>query len=104
MEGSLRSKIDWAIAYSWKEIYRYYLFYLVFGGNFQVQASAGAYTRRGDLPEGFLRYRFGGGLYLEGLYIYGSCIALHCKSEKYFYMNTLLNDSCYHCIIKKIVL
>ena len=57
MEGSLRSKIDWAIAYSWKEIYRFYLFYLVFGGNFQVQAPAGAYTRRGDLPEGFLRYR-----------------------------------------------
>ena len=38
MEGSLRSKIDWAIAYSWKEIYRFYLFYFVFGGNFQVQA------------------------------------------------------------------
>ena len=49
-EGSLRLKIDWAIAYSWKEIYRFCLFYFVFEGNFQVQAPVGAYTRRGDLP------------------------------------------------------
>ena len=42
------------------------LFYLVFEGKFQVQASQGAYIRRGDLTEGFLRYDLGG-LYLEGL-------------------------------------
>ena len=36
------------------------LFHFVFEGNFQVQASAGAYIRRGDLTEGFLRYRFRG--------------------------------------------
>ena len=95
MEGSLRSKIDWAIAYSWKEIYRFYLFYFVFGGNLYSE---------GRFTGGFFAVQVWGGLYLEGLYIYGSCIALHCKSEKYFYMNTLLNDSCYHCIIKKIVL
>ena len=35
------------------------LFYFVFEGNFQVQAP-GAYIRRGDLTEGFLRYEFGG--------------------------------------------
>ena len=30
-------------------------------GNYQVQApSGGAYIRRGDLTEGFLRYEFGG--------------------------------------------
>ena len=48
---------------------RILLFYFVFEGNFQVQASppgGGAYIRRGDLTEGFLRYEFGG-LYLEGL-------------------------------------
>ena len=33
---------------------------------FQVQSSGGAYIWRGNLTEGFLRYRFGG-LYLEGL-------------------------------------
>ena len=42
------------------------LFYFVFGGKFQVQAPPGAYFRRGDLTEGFLRCDFGG-LYLEGL-------------------------------------
>ena len=42
------------------------LFYVVFEGKFQVQASQGAYIRRGDLTEGFLHYDFGG-LYLEGL-------------------------------------
>ena len=42
------------------------LFYFVFEGKFQVQVPRGAYIRRGDLTEGFLRYDFGG-LYLEGL-------------------------------------
>ena len=42
------------------------LFYFVFEGKFQAQAPRGAYNRRGDLTEGFLRYDFGG-LYLEGL-------------------------------------
>ena len=41
-----------------------FLFYFVFEGNFQVQASppggVGAYIQRGDLTEGFLRYEFGG--------------------------------------------
>ena len=36
------------------------LFYFVFEGKFQVQAPLGAYIRRGDLTEGFLRYDLGG--------------------------------------------
>ena len=36
------------------------LFYFVFEGNFRVQAPRGAYIRRSDLTEGFLRYEFGG--------------------------------------------
>ena len=36
------------------------LFNLVFEVKFQVQAPRGAYIRRGDLMEGFLRYDFGG--------------------------------------------
>ena len=37
------------------------LFYFVFEGKFQVQAPrGGAYIRRGDLTEVFLRYDFGG--------------------------------------------
>ena len=42
------------------------LFYFVFGGKFQLQAARGAYIRRGELTEGFLRNDFGV-LYLEGL-------------------------------------
>ena len=50
------------------------LFDFIFEGNFQVQAPrGGAYIWRGDLTEGFLRYKFGGlilfwrGLYMKGL-------------------------------------
>ena len=34
--------------------------YFVLEGKFQEQAARGAYIRRGDLREGFLRYDFGG--------------------------------------------
>ena len=57
------------------------MFYFVFEGKFQVQAPQGAYIRRGDLTEGFLRYDFGGlisgGAYTwRGLYseFYGICL------------------------------
>ena len=36
---AFQNRLGWA--YSWKEIYRLSLFYLVFGGNFQVQAPGG---------------------------------------------------------------
>ena len=36
------------------------LFYFVFEGKFQVQVPRGAYIRRSDLTEGFLRYDFEG--------------------------------------------
>ena len=41
------------------------LFYLVFDDNFPSTSPQGAYIWRGDLTEGFLRYRRG--LYMEGL-------------------------------------
>ena len=49
------------------------LFYFVFGGNIpSTSPPDGSLYLRGDLMEGFLRYRFGGpiswrGLYMEGL-------------------------------------
>ena len=36
------------------------LFYFVFESNFPSTSPRGAYIWRGDLTEGFLRYRFGG--------------------------------------------
>ena len=65
MEGNLRFKIDWASLIVGSKFTVLALFYFVFECNFQVQAP-GAYIWRGNLTEGFLRYRFGG-LYLEGL-------------------------------------
>ena len=58
------------------------LFYFVFEGKFQVQAPRGAYIRRGDLTEGFLRYDFRG-LIFGGAYIWRGLF-----SE--FYGNTIL--------------
>ena len=62
------------------------LFYFVFEGKFQVQAPRGAYIWRGDLTEGFLRYRFGGlifgGAYTwRGLFseFYGIFMSPHCS-------------------------
>ena len=52
--------------YSWKEIYRFSLFYFVFDGHFQVQAPRGAYIWGDDLTEGFLRNE------LEGLIFGGA--------------------------------
>ena len=52
----MRLKIDWASLIVGRKFTVFALFYLVFEGNFPQ----GAYIWRGDLTEGFLRYRFGG--------------------------------------------
>ena len=48
-----------------EEIYRFclFLFSFVFEGNFPSTRPPGAYIWRGDLTEGFLRYRFGGRIF-----------------------------------------
>ena len=48
------------LAYSGKEIYHFCFVLLCIRAKFHVQAPRGAYIRRGDLTEGFLRYDFGG--------------------------------------------
>ena len=58
-------KIEWANLIDGRKFTVLALFYLVFEGNFQVQA-LGAYIWRGDLTDGFLRYKFGD-LYLKVL-------------------------------------
>ena len=61
------------------------LFYFVFEGKFQVQTPRGAYIRRGDLTEGFLRYDFGG-LIFGGAYTWRGLF-----SESYGIMRTLID-------------
>ena len=56
----MRFKIDWASLIVGSKCTILALFYFVFEGNFPSTSPRGAYIWRGDLTEGFLRYRFGG--------------------------------------------
>ena len=53
-------KIDWASLIVESKFTVLVLFYFLFEGNFPSTSPRGAYIWRGDLMEGFLRYRFGG--------------------------------------------
>ena len=64
-EGKIMFKIDWASLIVGSKLTVFALFYFIFEGNFPSTSPRGAYIWRGDLTEGFLRYRF------EGL-IFGS--------------------------------
>ena len=59
-KGNLRFKIDWASLIVGRKFTILALFYFLFEGNFPSTSPRGAYIWRGDLTEGFLRYRFGG--------------------------------------------
>ena len=56
----MRLKIDWASLIVGTKFAVFALFYFVFEGNFPSTSPRGAYIRRGDLTQGFLRYWFGG--------------------------------------------
>ena len=79
----MRLKIDWASLTVEGKFTVFALFYFVFEGNIPSTSPRGAYIWRGDLTEGFLRYRFGGlifgGAYTwRGLFseFYGTLLAL----------------------------
>ena len=72
-EGNLHFKIDWASLIVGSEFTVFALFYFVFEGNFPSTCPRGAYIWRGDLTEGFLRYRFGG-LIFKGTYTWKSTV------------------------------
>ena len=61
----MRFKIDWANLIFGRKFTVFVLFYFVFEGNFQVQASPGAYIWRSDLKEGFGGAYIWRGLFLE---------------------------------------
>ena len=58
-EGNFRFKTNWASLIVGSKFTVFVLFYFVFEGNFPSTSPQGAYIWRGDLTEGFLRYRFG---------------------------------------------
>ena len=69
LEANLRFKIDWASLIVGSEFTVFALFYFDLRAIFQVQAPWGAYIWRGDVTEGFLRYRFGGAYIWRGLFL-----------------------------------
>ena len=78
------------LACSGKEIY-HFCFVLLFESKFHVQAPRGAYIRRGDLMEGFLRYDF------EGL-IFGRAYTWRGLFLEFY--NILHINLCYRKLIK----
>ena len=71
----MRFKIDWASLMVGGKFAVFALFYFVFEANFPSTSSQGAYIWRGDLTEGFLRYRFGG-LIFGGAYFRNFTVGL----------------------------
>ena len=55
----MRFKIVWASHIVGSKLTVFALLYFVFEGNFPSTSPRGTYIWRGDLTEGFLRYRFG---------------------------------------------
>ena len=56
----MRLENDWAYLIVGRKFTVLALFYFVLEGSFSISSPQGAYIWRGDLTEGFLRYRFGG--------------------------------------------
>ena len=89
MERNLHFEINWASLIVGSKFTVFALFYFVFEGNFPSTSPRGAYIWRGDLTEGFLRYRFGGlifgGAYTwTGLFseFYGMFFAIYWKRQQ----------------------
>ena len=59
-KGNLHFKTNWASLIVGRKFTIFACFYFVFEGSFPSTSPPGAYIWRGDLTEGFLRYRFGG--------------------------------------------
>ena len=75
----MRLKIDWASLIVGSKFTVIALFYFVFEGKFPSTSPRGAYLRRGDLTEGFLRYRFRG-LMHGGAFFWNFTVALKVSS------------------------
>ena len=72
----MRFKIDWASLIAGSKFTFFALFYFVFEGNFPSTNARGAYIWRGDITEGFLRYRFGGFI-LGGAYFWNFTVTVY---------------------------
>ena len=82
----MRFKIDWASLIIGSKFIVFTLFYFVFDGNFPSRSPRGAYIWRGNLTEGFWRYRFGGlihgGAYFRNFTVFSVHVAQDIKDLK----------------------
>ena len=90
----MRFKLDKASLLVGSKFTIFSLFYVVFEGNFPSTRPLGAYIWRGDLTEGFLRYRFGG-------LIFGRAYTWRGLFSE-FYGNTLEKDYTMQCMKGKL--
>ena len=74
--GKFAFQIDWASLIVGSKFTDLALFYFVFEGNFPSTSPRGDYIQRGDLTEGFLRYRFGRAYFRN--------FTVFCKQNEYF--------------------
>ena len=87
----MRFKIDWARLIVGSKFTVFALFYFAFEGNFLITSLQGAYIWRGDLTEGFLRYRFGG-LIFGGAYFRNFTLSFTKRQEiPKFFLITLFS-------------
>ena len=98
----MRFKIDRASLIVGSKFTVFALFYFVFEGNFPSTSPRGAYIWRGDLTEGFLRYRiagliFGGAYTWRGLFseFYGTFFVLVVRRIANTCKHLLSSHECY---------
>ena len=89
----MRFKIDWASFIVGSKFTAFALFYFVFEGNFPSTSYRRTYIWRGDLTEGFLRYRFGGLIFGGATLVEGTSVITGPKCNKSPIRNNILNPS-----------
>ena len=91
----MRFKIDRASLIVGSKLTVFALLYFVFEGNFPSKSPRGAYIWRGDLTEGFLRYRIGG-LIFGGAY---TCRSLFSEFYGMYCHEREIEYSCYEAFL-----
>ena len=89
----MRFTIDWASLIVGRKFTIFALCYIVFEGNFQVQAPGGAYIRRSDLTEGVLHYEFGG-LIFGGAYFWNITVLWPYYNKNCTPLSPITSTSC----------
>ena len=99
----MRFKIDWASLIVGSKFTVFALVYFVFEGNFPSTSPPGAYIWKGDLTEGFLRYRFGGLIFGGAFTWRGLFSEFYGMLQEIFVTTTLKSWRKYHSVTIQII-